>query len=322
VRLTEKDTLRFQALKSDTRYPGPVAADFGQPAGSFGDPAYFLRYIHVSRDWFWMSTYEDLGRGFRSDTGFIPRVDTRRLGGIVERVVWGEPKDWYTRLIFGAWGHRIEDHDGLLTDSDLGIHSVIMGPLQSLLFARLAAQKEFFDGVTYDKKVGEMFFNIRPSGDFTLSLGGNFGDAVDYDNSRPARLQRLVPGVTLDLGRHFHVQVDDTIERLSAGGGRLYRANLAQMRLVYQFSVRTFVRAIVQHTDIRREVSLYDPLLNPDGVQARERMVLTQLLYSYKINPQTLIFVGFSDTRDNEHSSDLTQRDRTLFVKFGYAWVL
>ncbi len=71
-------------------------------------------------------------------------------------------------------------------------------------------------------------------------------------------------------GRHFHLQIDDTIERLNAGGGRLYRPSLAQMRLMYQFRVRTFVRAIVQPTDIRRDVSLYDPLLNPDGVAARE----------------------------------------------------
>lgn len=101
-------------------------------------------------------------------------------------------------------------------------------PLQSHLFSRVAAQKEFFEGVTYDKKVGEMFFNIRPTGDFTCSLGGNFGDAVDDVNQRPGRLLRLVPEITLDLGRHFHLQVDNTIERLNARGGRLHRANLAR----------------------------------------------------------------------------------------------
>ena len=322
LRLSDKDTLKFQAMKSDTRYPDAIAAEFGQPAGRFGDPAWFLRYLHVSRDWFWATTYEDLGRDFRTDTGFIPRVDTRRHAAVVERNLWGAKDDWYTRLIFGIWGYRIENHDQTLTDSDLGIHSLILGPRQSNLFTRVAVQKEFFEGVTYDKTVGELFFNIRPTGDFTCSLKGNFGDAVDYDNQRPGKLFRIAPGITLDLGRHFHVQIDNTIERLDAGGGRLYRANLAQMRLVYQFSVRTFVRAIVQHTDVKRAVALYDPLLNPDGVEARERDVLTQLLYSYKINPQTLIYVGYSDTRDNEHDVSLEQRDRRVFVKIGYAWVL
>jgi hypothetical protein len=322
LRLSEADTLRFQALRSDTRYPVPVALEFGQPQGPFGDEALTLRYVHASRDWFWLGTYEDLGRDFRSDTGFIPRVDTRRAEWITERTIWGQPETWYTRLIFGAWGYRVENHDGLMTDSDIGLHGLLFGPLQSFLFARVAAQKEFFDGVTYDKSIGELFFNIRPSGDTTFSLGGKFGDEVDYDNSRPGRFVRLVPGVTVNVGRHFRVQLDHTFERLNVTGGRLYRANLSQLRLVYQFSVRTFGRAIVQYTDIARNPALYDPILNPDGVLARDRTLLAQLLYSYKINPQTLIFVGYSDDRTTEDFTDFTQKDRTLFVKFGYAWVM
>jgi len=71
-----------------------------------------------------------------------------------------------------------------------------------------------------------------------------------------------------------------------------------------------------------RDASLYDPVLNPDGVQVHERELLTQLLYSYKINPQTLIYVGYSDNRTTEDFVDLTQKDRTLFIKLGYAWVM
>ena len=322
LRLGATDTLRFQALRSDTRYPDEVAVEFNQPRGSFGDEALTLRYVHASRDWFWLGTFEDLGRDFRADTGFIPRVDTRRGEWITERTVWGTPDDWYTRLIFGAWGYRVENHDGMMTDSDIGLHGLLFGPRQSFLFARLAAQTEFFDGVTYDRTIGEFFFNIRPSGDLTFSLGGKLGGAVDYDNDRPGRLVRLVPGVTLNLGRHFRAQLDHTFERLNVAGGRLYRANLSQLRLVYQFSVRTFGRAIVQYTDIARNPVLYDPVLNPDGVLARDRTILAQLLYSYKINPQTLVYVGYSDDRTTEDFIDLTRKDRTLFVKFGYAWVM
>ena len=227
-----------------------------------------------SRDWFWLGTFEDLGRDFRADTGFIPRVDTRRGDWITERTVWGTPDDWYTRLIFGAWGTRVENHDGMMTDSDIGLHGLLFGPRQSFLFARLAGQTEFFDGVTYDRTIGEFFFNIRPSGDLTFSLGGKLGGAVDYDNDRPGRLVRLVPGVTLNLGRHFRARLDHTFERLNVAGGRLYRANLSQLRLVYQF------------------------------------------------NPQTLVYVGYSDDHTTEDFIDLTRKDRTLFVKLGCAWVM
>jgi len=84
---------------------------------------------------------------------------------------------------------RADDLDKQLSDTSKAASKLV------------AAQKEIFDGATYDKTVGEFFFNMRPSGDVTFSLGGKFGDAVDYDNDRPGRLFRVVPGLTLDLGR-------------------------------------------------------------------------------------------------------------------------
>ena len=46
----------------------------------------------------------------------------------------------------------------------------------------------------------------------------------------------------------------------------------------------------------------------------------TQLLYSYKINPQTLFFIGYSDTGyQNDALSKMYQTNRTVFTKFSYA---
>jgi hypothetical protein len=317
LRVSGVDTLRFQFLRSESRYPDPLVLDFGQPAGDFSGSALAMRYIHEARDWFWLAAYDDLGRRFRADTGFIPRVDTRRAEGILERARWGKPGEALTRAIVGLWGSRTEDHDGLLTDQDFAVHTVLFGPRQSFLFARVAARKEYFEGVTYDQTTGEFESNIRPVGDFTLSLAGRFGDAVDYDNSRPGRLVRIRPGVLYDVGRGMHVQVDHTLERLTVAGGRLYEANLTQLRLVYQFSLRTFARAIVQRTSTRRDPSLYI-----DPVEPRDREVLKEFLFSYKVNPQTLIYAGYSDSRTTEDYIDYTLKDRALFVKLGYAWLL
>jgi hypothetical protein len=101
--------------------------------------------------------------------------------------------------------------------------------------------------------------------------------------------------------------------------GRLYTANLSQLRLVYQFNIRTFVRAIVQYTDVARDLGLYD---DPEDVDAKTNQVFTQLLFSYKVNPRTVLFLGYSDNREGDENIDLLQENRSVFLKIGYAWNL
>ena len=129
--------------------------------------------------------------------------------------------------------------------------------------------------------------------------------------------------MTCYFGKHLKVLLDTTFEELTVDEGRLYRAILNQLRLVYQFNVQTYVRAIIQHETINRSS---DPEINPDYSadedQPDSEELFTQLLFAYKINPQTVLFLGYSDARDNEYRDDLILTDRTFFFKLGYAWVL
>ena len=58
--------------------------------------------------------------------------------------------------------------------------------------------------------------------------------------------------------------------------------------------------------------------------------MFSQILFSYKINPQTVFFLGYSDNYRNRNYLDergelddsLTQTNWTLFTKIGYAWLL
>ena len=77
-----------------------------------------------------------------------------------------------------------------------------------------------------------------------------------------------------------------------------------------------FIRAILQYTDIDRNPALYR-----NYVDETFEHLFPQLLFSYKLNPQAVLFLGYSDNRIGDESIDLTQQDRTLFAKIGYAWV-
>jgi hypothetical protein len=82
--------------------------------------------------------------------------------------------------------------------------------------------------------------------------------------------------------------------------------------LTYQFDMRSYVRMVVQYTDIIREQALYS-----DDVDKRSKYLNTQLLYSYKINPQTLFFLGYSDRgHQDDDLSKILRTDRTVFAKY------
>lgn len=94
------------------------------------------------------------------------------------------------------------------------------------------------------------FFNIRPTGDFTTSLEAQYGWAIDYGGLRRGRVWVVEPGITWNIGPHLYFQLDHAFERFSLGEDWFYRANLTKARLVYQFNVRLFVRAILQRDDL------------------------------------------------------------------------
>ena len=107
------------------------------------------------------------------------------------------------------------------------------------------------------------------------------------------------------------------MERLESGGLRTYTANLSQARLIYNFSTRAFVRVIVQYRDVDRAPERY-----LDPVDPHSKGLFTQFLFSYKINPQTVLFLGYSDNSLGLQGIDITRTDRTFFLKIGYALVL
>jgi hypothetical protein len=315
-RFSSSDTVDFQVLHSDTQYPLQIAEEFDQETDAFGDEAYFVRYNHFAQNWIWSGLYEDFGRDFRADSGFIPRVDTRRLQGLFQRRIFGDGSQWYTQLNFGVIGQRIEDHTGLLTDSTIQGFASFSGAMQSLLEFDYYRNKEYFDGVTYDINRYETFFQIKPSGKLAFEFFGQIGDNIDFANSRAADSVFLNPKVELRISRPLNFQFDHSYQTLDVEGGRLFTANLSQFRVVYQFNVRMFVRAIIQYLDLTQNQELYTFPVEP-----KTQELFTQFLFSYKLNPQTVVFVGYSDNRLGLQDIDLLQTDRTFFLKVGYAFL-
>ena len=320
-RFTKKDTIQAQLLTSMTEYPDAIAARYNQPTGSLNDVAGYFRYRHNSRDWFWHARHEEIGTEFRADSGFMPRVDYRLSLAGLEHTWW--PKDgqktWYSRFWWGGDYDRTQElSSSTVLEEELETWFGFGGPMQSYVQFDVGTRNRHYRGRDFD---GEQFLNVyaefTPRKQLFVGLDINAGDQIDFENVRPATRLRLGPNVRYRVNRNLDLQLRHTAEWLDVDEGRLFNAQLSELRAVYQFNVRTFVRAIVQYTDIKRNPDLY-----LHGTDARTQELFPQFLFSYKLNPQTVLFVGYSSSQFGDENVNLVEFDRTLFVKVGYSWAL
>lgn len=321
-RVSDKDTIVAQLVGSSTDYPAYLINQFGLSGRRMRDVAGRIQYRHSSRNWFWGAMYEDIGTDFRADSGFVPQVGYRVGNSYVEYQRHGERgKDWYTRILVGGDVDRSEEQNGELLEQEVETWFAVQGPLQSFFRVVIGDRDRRFNGVTFDEQFVHMNAEIRPVGDFFIFVGGTYADQIDFANTRPGKRNRFNGGIRWNIGRHAKVDLDQSYENLDVRGGQLFAADVTQLRAVYQFNIRTFVRAILQYTDVTRDPSLY---LFQDVSESSKRL-FPQLLFSYKLNPQTVFFAGYSGTsRGGEFDGvdiGLTESDRTFFLKLGYAWL-
>jgi hypothetical protein len=162
-----------------------------------------------------------------------------------------------------------------------------------------------------------MYAQIRPVGGLETGLRMKIGDRIDYDNSRPAKMQSIEPFVDWNISRHLSLRLrTDFFQLETKEGNAIIDADVYDLRLTWQFSRRSYLRFTTQRFDIARNQDEYI-----DDVDARARDVGRQLLYSYKINPQTVFFLGYSDNlTDDDTLSGPEETERTAFMKIGYAF--
>lgn len=316
-RLSKSSTLSLQYLHSRTDYPDTVTQTYNQENKPFDGDALSAFFLHRSRHLIFHLKYEALSPGFRADSGFIPRVDTKEMEIKINPVLWGKEGSWFDRLGVMVLANNITDYNNNLTDRLVLLAASYTGPLQTYFETDFYFQKEFFNGVTYDMNRLAFYLEMKPTRGLNYNIYTRFGDSIDYSNSRLAYSKLLMPNLEIGIGKHLNLNISYIFEHLSLKSEKIYTANILQTRFVYNLNVRTFVRAILQYTHINRNTDLY--LAEVDSLT---KTLFTQFLISYKINPRTVLFIGYSDNHLGTRGYDLTRTDRTFFLKIGYALVL
>ena len=320
-RFTPSDILRYQLAGSTTEYPEVLASARPRPdeTGSFDGHALLAAYHHGDHDWTWNVDYQELAPGFRADSGFIDRVGVRSSSANAERRFWGTPEDWYSVFFVSGGVDGTREYDGAFNEWGSDLVAGFQGPRQSEVTLALAPNQEHFQGVTYHNTRYSVFGSFQPTGSSTLSMQVRWGEDIDVVNNQKADFVTLAPSVDLRLGRRLQGRLDWIHQTFDVRGGRLFTVDLAQTRMFYHFNRRSFLRAIFQYQWLERDPDLY---LDPESVQRKTEDLLSQLLFSYRLNAQTVLLLGYSDDYTGRDQVDLTQTDRTVFLKIGYALLL
>src|SRR5687767_13193581 len=91
-------------------------------------------------------------------------------------------------------------------------------------------------------------------------------------------------------------------------------AQIERLKATYTFSARSLLRLIGQYVETDRDPGLYTfPVPGTDGSFAGSA------LYSYKLNWQTVLFLGYGDDRLLTERRDLVGTRRSVFFKISYA---
>ena len=315
--INDQNTLRFQYLDSRTEYPADLPPTLGQPRGEFGGDALRLEYRYGSRNWFARYWHQELDPGFRADSGFITRVDLEQ-DNLEANHAWLGGSSWWTELRAGLRWNDARTQSGQMLGRGFQPSFSFSGPWQS--FAQIAAgpKQEFWNGQVFDLSNGFVFAQFRPASGVVVWFEGELGDQVDYTNSRVGDQHRIQPQVEWNITRHLLLRMRYASDRLSSKTGpTIYKAELSDARVTWQFNVRSFIRFTYQSQDTKRNVSLYDDPTTDPSTSSRA----AEILYSYKLNPQTVLFAGYSTTDlEDETTGALEPTGRTLFFKVSYAW--
>ncbi len=315
-RFTPTNQIQLLVLGSSTKYPDDIADDFDQPSGAFNDRLISFEYDHYTRTWGWWGDYEDAGPKFRADLGYYPRVGYRNAEGGLLYTWNAKPGSWWSLFRLGSEFNYFEESDGRMLERRASLWFAYNGTMQSSLFLRAWRTREAYNNREFDLTYFAAHGGFWPTRNLQIIALTLFGDLIDYANTRLGKRFRINPWLTYNLGKHLRISFDHTYERMKVQNARLYTANISGLLAVYQFNVRTFFRAIIQYVNYD-----YNPSNYTFEIDSEYKRFFTQLLFSYKINPRIVLFIGYSDNYYGHQDLRLTQADRTFFLKLGYAWV-
>ncbi|WP_170309586.1 carbohydrate binding family 9 domain-containing protein [Litorilituus lipolyticus] len=305
---------------------------------SFKGHAYRISYEHTDSAWHYFAKYNEQNEGFRGDLGFISRVDFNKFVTGAQRRWYADDNSWWNDVsVYSDWDISHNDN-GELLEKEFDINAQLRAKYESYFRLSYTDRKQVgsrkdksdlaITGNTdlFNEKQWSFFSEVKPILGLYLNMNISGGDAIDYRNNRLGERQQLSTKVSWNINRHLEVKLKQTYRSLDAKNSQgindnVFIARLTDFRATYQFNVMSFLRFSLIYNNTHRNPDNY-LYIDPDDITARSKDLSSELLYAYKINPQTVFYLGYSSHHGTEEDfSNLEKDTHRGFLKFSYAWI-
>ena len=320
VRFRGTETIVGQWLMSDTTTPNRPGVNAAWTGASLRSGAAQVQWNHNTEHYDASVTYKDFGAGFRADNGFVPQVGYREEHGETGWTV--HPSGFFSRVRTFLSLHRQAERD----NGSLITHSIAGGAnldtkLNGFVFVRYQRDRVRAADRTFPRHQIDFYQRISPSRVFQqVGIDGSVGQDVDFVNTRPGRGGSINLYAAINATDHLVFELIDNTQWLHVDDGAgvsrpLFTARVERVKANYTFTARSFVRLIGQYVSTDR-----DPALFLQPARAHDGSFGGSVLFAYKINWQSVMFVGYGDNRTLTDERRLVKSDRQVFVKLSYAF--
>ena len=298
-RMGQTHSAQFVAVASDNR-----TLDGNTKSG----PMYDIGFRRDARHLNYRLQYNVIDPDFDTQTGFIRRVDTRRLDTDVEYNWW--PEHWLISWGPGFSYLRNVDHAGVLQDEDFRADVSLRFARNIFVRADGRQEMERYRGVDFHKKRFRINNSINSSRRFSMFYGFNWGDQVRFvENPFLGRFFDYNVGLTVRPTSRLNTRLDVNTSRFRNTTTDLLEFDVKILRKLttYQFTDRFLARNILEY--------------NTDSGAVGINVLLT-----YRVNAGTVFYIGYDDrlkemTNFNDErflATELQRQRRAFFTKFQY----
>jgi hypothetical protein len=312
-RPTSSDYLTGEYLYSDTANPLLPQVSSAFDGRSQSGHAATFSWARNTQSYDASAGGTDVSDGFRADEGFVAQTGYRDARGSFGLRSYPKGLLRYLRTyVFGDAQWQIGD--GRL-GHDYGVGAFAIGSRNLNGNLELHDNEVRIGQRLFTQRFVYLFAQVDPTRRWPrIGFEGQTGDQVDFDNARLGSGTSLYLFTQIRPTDHLELKLDARRSWLDVTGGRLFTARVERLKTTYVFNQRALLRLIGQY--VRTE---YDPALYLFPVPARDGGFSSSALFSYKLNWQTVLFVGYGDERTLLEDASLLRTSNVVFVKVSYA---